>query len=55
MGEVPTDLALGIGIISLAPTGVVNRALQVNQQKYGAAWGKRGTHVDRPEIFESIG
>ncbi|BEG73966.1 hypothetical protein HBIAX_01012 [Achromobacter xylosoxidans] len=55
IGEEPTDLALRIGIISLAPTGMVNRTLQVDQQKYGTAWGKWGTHVDRPEICESIG
>lgn len=54
-GEEPTDLALRIGVISLAPTGMINRALQVDQQKYGTAWGKWGTHVDRPEICESIG
>jgi len=45
MGEESAHLSLRIGVISLAPTGMVNGALQVNQQKYGTAWGMSGAHV----------
>ena len=38
------DLRLGLGIVALAPAGMIDGLLQVDQQQHGAGRGKRGRH-----------